>query len=278
MCLLDVLYTKVYETSVPRNKTQYILQLKDKKIDYVFLGSSRVQNHIVTKLVEKETGKKALNLGIQGGKLDDVSLFLKLLKQQNNTFEKVLIQVDYLYNFETPSTIVGCESLPYVRSNAIVKSHVQENNANFNTYYTVPFYRYSVNDFKLGFREFFSSLTGKKIKLDLSDGFEAKNEKFRSKSYKLPKSIAKANSDFLAIEAFCKNHNIEVIYFCAPFCSQAENLDYIEKLKRKIPELKDFSKSIKDISYFKDCAHLNGKGAELFTQMLVDSCLVTPKQ
>ncbi|WP_313803860.1 hypothetical protein [Flavobacterium sp.] len=248
--------------------------MKNTKIDYVFLGSSRVQNHIVTKLVEKETGKKALNLGVQGGKLDDVSLLLKLLKQNNNTFEKVLIQVDYLYNYESPSTIVGCESLPYIRSNDIVKKHVKENNPDYEQNHNVPFYRYNVNDFKLGFREFFSSLINKKARLDLSDGFEAKNQKFRKSNYKLPQNIADKNDDLIAIQTFCKENKIEVVYFCAPFCKYAGNLEYVEKLKVKIPELRDFSKAISDDDYFKDCAHLNGKGAELFTKMLVDSCLV----
>ncbi|HCQ12005.1 hypothetical protein [Flavobacterium sp.] len=78
MFALDCIYTYVYENAIPRNKTQYLLKLKNERIDYVFLGSSRLENHIVTKLVEEKTGKKALNLGVQGGRLDDMSLMIKL--------------------------------------------------------------------------------------------------------------------------------------------------------------------------------------------------------
>ena len=275
MVVMDFLYTYVYETSIPRNKTQYVLHLKNQKIDYVFLGSSRVQNNIVTKLVKEKTGSKTINLGIQGGRLDDVNLLLKVLVQNNNRLGKVFIQVDYLYNFEVPSTIVGCESLPYIRTNKIVRDHVRENNLDFIPNYFIPFYRYNVNDFKIGFREFFSSLINKKSKLDLSDGVEPQNGEFKGDNYSLPDKIAKKNHDFSKIDEFCKENKIEVVYFCAPFCSRASNLQYIEKLKTKVPNLVDFSRVIKSDVYFKDCAHLNGAGAEKFTNILIDSCLIS---
>jgi len=56
--LLDILYTYVYNNSFPRNKTQYILSLKEgEKLDYVFLGSSRVENSIVSKTYRKNNNK-----------------------------------------------------------------------------------------------------------------------------------------------------------------------------------------------------------------------------
>ncbi|WP_131494724.1 hypothetical protein [Flavobacterium enshiense] len=242
-------------------------------MDFVFLGSSRVQNHIVTELVESQTSKKALNLGVQGGRLDDVFLMLKILKENEVFPEKVFIQVDYLYNFEGPSVIVGCESLPYIKTNPIVKEHIKENNPSFAFNYYIPFYRYASNDFKIGFREFFCSLLGKKTKLNLEDGFEGKNEKFKDINYKLPDSIIQKNTVFIKIDEFCKLNNIDITYFCAPFCSRVYDSDFIEKLKVKIPELKDFSKSIPEEKYFKDCGHLNEKGAYKFTQMLIDECI-----
>ena len=77
MYLLDTLYTYVYKNSIPRNKVSYLLSLNDKKIDYVFLGSSRVDNNIIAKVIETETGKIAINFGVQGAKLDDYFLMLQ---------------------------------------------------------------------------------------------------------------------------------------------------------------------------------------------------------
>lgn len=57
---LDTVYTEVYIRSHIRNKTKYVLQMNNQKINYIFLGSSRVENHIDTELVNKLTSKKAL--------------------------------------------------------------------------------------------------------------------------------------------------------------------------------------------------------------------------
>lgn len=276
MFALDCVYTYVYESAIPRNKTQYLLKLKNEKIDYVFLGSSRVENHIVTKLVEEKTSKKALNLGVQGGRLDDVSLMIKFLINNKIKTEKIFIQVDYLYNFENPSTIVGTESLPYIRSNKIISEHRRQN-PNYNVNYYIPFYRYGMNDFKLGFREFFNCLVGKRSKVNFANGFEPKFDKFSNKGANLPETILKKNKNIEEINSICKENNIDVIYFCAPFCTEMKNIGFIDKLKNKLPNFIDFSREIKSNEYFKDCAHLNEKGAHLFTQKLIDSCLVSHK-
>jgi len=273
MCLLDVLYTKVYETSVPRNKTQYVLQLKNKKIDYVFLGSSRVKNHIVTKIVEKETGKSAINLGVSGGNLDDVYLLLKLLVENNIKTSTIFIQIDYSYNLNEPSKIVGAESLPYIRSNAIVREHLSRN-PDFTLYSYIPFLRYNENDFKIGFREFFTNMVGKKSKYDFADGYEITNSNVDVRRHSLPTFVASKNDSYEGIEKLAQKNNLQIVYFFAPLCDELNESVYIDKLKVKIPSLIDFSKTIKTEDLFQDCAHLNGKGAEVFTQMLVDSCLV----
>lgn len=273
MIAFDAIYTYVFEHAPPRNKTQYLLKLKNEKIDYIFLGSSRVENHIVTRLVEEKTGKKALNFGVQGGRLDDVSLMIKVLINNKIKTEKLFIQVDYLYNFENPSTIVGTESLPYIRSNKIICEHRKEN-YDYNYNYYVPFYRYGLNDYKLGFREFFNSLIGKKSKVNLTDGFEPISKNFSNKGSSLPETILKSNKNIEEINLICKQNKIEIVYFCAPFCNEMKNINFIDKLKKKIPKLVDFSREINDNKYFKDCSHLNEKGAILFTDKLIDSCLL----
>jgi len=44
--LLELLYTHTYKNGIPRNKVSYVLSMNDKYIDYIFLGSSRVDNTI----------------------------------------------------------------------------------------------------------------------------------------------------------------------------------------------------------------------------------------
>jgi hypothetical protein len=267
------MYTYVYSNSKPRNKTQFVLQLKNKKIDYVFLGSSRVQNHINTQLVQNLTSKKAMNLGINGAKLDHIYLMLKLLVSNNVSFEKVFIQVDYIYNFDSDSKIVSPESLPFIRSNSVVNTHLKNDNPDFLKSNVIPFYRYAVNDYKIGFREFFFNVINKKSNQNFNDGFEPKNGKFKDINYKLPDTIAKKNKVLDDITQFCKTNKINLVYFCSPFCTQVSSSNFVSKLKVKIPNLYDFSNVISNDSLFVDCGHLNEKGADLFTRKLVQNCI-----
>jgi len=170
--LLDILYTYVYNNSFPRNKTQYILSLKEgEKLDYVFLGSSRVENSIVSTEIERLTEKTTINFGTQGARLDDMNVFLRLLIDKKVKIKKLFVQVDYIYNHESSSDIVRSQALPYIKSNKVINDYLKRVDSNYfrNCYF--PFYRYSTNDYRLGFREFFASLVNKKSKVNFREGF-----------------------------------------------------------------------------------------------------------
>lgn len=272
--MLDTLFTSIYKNSFPRNKTQFILSLEEgEKIDYVFLGSSRTENFIVTKDIEKLTGKTALNLGTQGARLDDMNVFLRLLIDKKVKIKKLFVQVDYIYNNEASSDIVRSQALPYIRSNQVIKEYLKRNDSTYFKNYYIPFYRYATNDYRLGFREFFSNLINKKSKVNFNDGFVPlfgimdKN----NSGAELPKSILKTNKNIMEIDSICKMNNIDVVYFCAPFCSKLQTNGYIDKLKEKLPDFKDFSSSLPNDSLFQNCSHLNKDGAEAFSKIIVNS-------
>ena len=278
MILLDIAYTYVYDHSKPRSKTQYILKLKNKKIDYIFLGSSRVENHIVTKMVEEQTSGTAINIGVQGGKLDVTYLILQLLLEDNVQFKKLFIQVDYIYNIEDNSVVFNAETIPYIRSNEVINNFQKKNNPDYFLSYYVPFYRYAINDYKIGFREFFSSCINKVPSTNFSDGFDPRNSPFSDFDYTLPTTVIKTNKIFESIDRLCKKRHVDVTYFCAPFCNQVANSDFPEKLGKKIPNFKNYSKSILENKYFVNCGHLNEAGAKLFTKMLIDDCILKPSE
>ncbi|PKG51704.1 hypothetical protein [Olleya sp. 1-3] len=271
--LLDLVYTKVYQNATPRNKTQYILSLEEgTDIDYVFLGSSRTENFIMPSIIKSATKKEAINLGTQGARLDDMTVFLKLLIGQKIKIKRLFIQVDYIFNFESSSDIVRSQALPYIRSNSIIKNYMKRVDSNYIKNYYVPFYRYATNDYRLGFREFFASTINKKSKIDFKDGFVPlynaikKGEKHAAG---LPEQIIKSNKNILEIEALCRVNNIEVNYFCSPYCSGLISNNYLSKLNEKLPNFKDFSRVIKDDSLFHNCSHLNLDGAKAFTNHLI---------
>ncbi|MDC1325659.1 hypothetical protein N8257_04055 [Ulvibacter sp.] len=272
--LLDILYTYVYHNSFPRNKTQYILSLKEgEKLDYIFLGSSRVENSIISSEIERLSGKRTINLGTQGARLVDMNIFLRLLIQKKVKVKRLFIQVDYIYNFESSSDIVRSQALPYIRSNSIIKDYLKRVDSSYIKNYYVPFYRYTINDYRLGFREFFASLINKKSKIDFKNGFVplfGVMNKSDVGGFELPKSILKTNKSVTEIDSLCMANGIKVTYFCAPFCSGLLSNGYLSKLKKQVSDFEDFSSSITNDSLFQSCGHLNKLGAEVFTKQIVN--------
>ena len=173
MLVLDFLYTKIYETSNPRNKFQYLRSLKNKKRDYIFIGSSRVENGIIPALIYNKTGKTSLNLGFQAARLADIFTILQLIKAYNIQYETIFIQVDYIYNMSGHSNIFQSEMIPFIRENTITKQHNDHHSKNPTANYYVPFYRYCQNDLKTGFREVFANLVDKKTNIIPNEGFVA---------------------------------------------------------------------------------------------------------
>jgi hypothetical protein len=275
MVLLDVVYTKVYTNSNPRNKFQYILSLKPQNIDNIFLGSSRTANHIVTQNVQLLSGESALNLGIEGAVFEDNLLQLKLLIDKHIKIKRVFMQVDNLYENDGVSNIANAEALPFIK-NLIIKEHLKSQLEDFPAKYYIPFYRYMVTEHKIGLREFFFTIINKKPRVDLKDGYTPKYGKNKLVTSKLPNKIKQKNETLNKMFQICKANSIKLIYFVAPICSKTEGINYIDKLKIKLPELKDFSRSLGD-DYFYNCAHLNDEGAKVFTESLTQECITLKK-
>lgn len=272
--LLDILYTTVYTNAFPRNKTQYILGLQEgEKIDYVFLGSSRVENTVISSKIKRLTGKRTLNLGTQAAKLEDINLFLRLLIDKKIAMKRVFVQLDYTYNINSNSEIVRSQSLPFIRNNAVIKNYLKRVDSNYYKNSYIPFYRYATNDYKLGFREFFASVINKKTKTNFNDGFVPLYGGIKDKSHsfsELPKVILNSNRNITEIDSLCMANGIKVTYFCAPFCSGLLSNGYLSKLKKQVSDFEDFSSSVTNDSLFQSCGHLNKLGAEVFTKQIVN--------
>lgn len=277
MYLLDFGYTSIYRSSFSRTKTQYLRTLKSKKIDYIFIGSSRVLSGIVPSVIEERTHKKALNLGFQAARMHDIYTILQLVHYYNIKPEKIFIQVDYAYNFNNTSPIYQTEVLPFIHDNAIFKEHIKFTPSNYNTYYYVPFYRYSKNDLKLGFREVLLNAIGKKTNAINNDGYSPLKGTSAVHKYGLPEKINDNNVYVDSVRIFCKKNKIPVAFYCAPFCGHVINKDFTDKLKKKIPGLYDFSKAIEDEQMFNDPLHMNDSGAKLFTNIFIDKVLENQK-
>jgi len=274
MSVLDVVYTKIYETAPPRTKFQYFRSLENKKVDYVFLGSSRVENGIVPSIIKQKTGKTAVNFGFQAAKLGDIYTLLQLIKEYNIGHETILIQVDYIYNFEGGhSTIFEYEMMPFIRDNGATKRYSDVYSEHPTANYYLPFYRYCNKDLKLGFREVFANVVRKKTNVIAQNGYVARFGTAAKLAGGLPAVILDNNSILDSIQAFARLNKMKLVFFFAPVCRNSENQDFVLKLKTKIPGLKDFSRALDIDKMFIDCNHLNDSGAQRFTEIFIDEVL-----
>lgn len=267
--VLDFAYTKVYNHSNPRTKLQYLLKLNNQSLDVLFLGSSRVANHIDVKLFDQLSHKKTLNMGVEGAGLNDNLLQLKLFLSQNKV-KTIVLQIDNNIETTTPSNISKAEAMPFIK-NKIIESHIKEYSKEnyFNLTY-IPFYRYAINDSKIGFRECFFSIINKKPNVAPSIGYTPKfgNSIPVMKTTSLGKSEPlQTNEILLEIQNICKNKNVQLIYFIAPYCSKIKTESFVAKLKKILPNLIDLSHDYDDNLFF-NCGHLNDKGAQLLTRRL----------
>lgn len=267
LVLADFFYTSVYNNCTPRNKLQFVLKNNDLEYNNIFLGSSRVANHIDVVLLDSLSKQKNLNLGVEGANYSDNLMMLKLYLKNNNKVERLFFQLDHFYENNEMSAIANSEALPFIR-NKIIKKHFEKYDDSFLAYYYLPFYRYQSADFKIGFREFFMSLINKKPKINFNEGYIPKyGRPDKLIPEKLPKKVSEKNVYFNEILNVCEEYGIDVVLFCAPFSSNVENREYINQLMKKYPTLYNYSNAIDDI-YFKNSTHLNDEGAKLFTKLI----------
>lgn len=274
MTLLDVGYTGTYRTAKPRTKFQVLKSLTGTRLDYVFLGSSRVENGIVPQIIEERTGKKAYNFGYQAAKMDDIYTMLKLLKTYRIASEAVFIQIDYIFDVNGRSIVLPYEMAPFLHDNEQTRAYFS-GESNYGLLAYLPFYRYCYYDQKIGFRELLLNMADKKIAGAASLGFSPLYGNNPNNVYALPATIGTHNRTLDDIRKFAAENEIKVEFFCAPFWRETKNLDYIEKLKGKIPDLTDYSSAIHNPALFANNSHLNEKGARAFTEIFVDDLLQT---
>lgn len=270
---LDLFYTKVFSTATPRTKFQYLRLQKNKSFDYIFLGSSRVENGIVSNIIESKTGKKTINLAFQGSNLADIYFVLQLFQEYNIKCKKVFIQIDEA--FYTPkdySKIVKYETLGFINENKTISNYCFLNDKNeFFKNKNLPFYRYSKVASKIGFREFIANILNiEKYKFISNKGYIPLLEEYKNSKLIFCKPINK-NIFFDLIKSYNKKHNIEMMCYTAPYrITNNNDLIYLKNLALKVPKLHDFSTILQDNKYFQDNYHLNHKGAVTFTKILID--------
>lgn len=270
--ILDVIFQKAYQSSVPRNKVQLVANLSDTHIDYIFLGSSRTENHIDCEQVEKLTGKSCINLGLQAGRIKDYRILVDIIQRNRVTYNNLFIQLDYSYNFDDYSKGFLAQLMPFINQANFPRSSYE--NLEIPYYYRLPYLRFASNEKKIGFRETLLQWLQKSVKGNLQNGFVPLEGSGTNISGHFPKEIAPSNQALQDIIESVETNRL--VLFTSPYCKNGENRDvFIQELKARFSSLQDYSALFdKNEKYFVNCGHLNKEGAERFTKILTQEILL----
>ena len=262
--LLDVLYTSVYLKSNYRTKIDYLYQSKNLNYDVVFLGSSRVANHFVPKIFNKN-GLKSINFGLTRSRLEESALLLKLLIERNYKIKNLVLQIDLNINSNDHSEAIRSLFMPYLQQSAVIRDHYK-NIPEINQLVYLPFYRYMHYDARIGFREWYKTAIHEKSSAFAFDGFNPlKTNQRPMLAADLSKYYPKKNIGYEEIKLICKRNKIRLIAVTTPMCLETINRDYFKKINQVYPEVYNFENAVTDQKYFSTCGHLNEKGAIEFT-------------
>ena len=266
--LLDVIYTGIISHSVNRNKIENVIHTTKKKYDVIFMGTSRANNHFVTKLFE-DKGYKAFNYGISGAHLFETSLLLKLMIANKYEIKNLVLEADLSICNEKRDEGTTARFMPYIHRNAIIKKHY-ENEADFYQLYYLPFYRYIQFDNKIGFREVYD-VTAKKTTNTLHNKGYYPLISHKKGNMKNDISSLKPirNKYYEEIKQICKQNNIKLTVVMTPMCENTKGLEYFNKVQQLYPEIHNFENVVTDDKYFASCGHLNDEGARIYTNRII---------
>lgn len=268
--VFEKLFTYSHYNNAPRSSEDWVMSLDSTDTyDYVLLGSSRVLNNVDPIVIEKETGKKGINLGVYGGQMFDVKLFAQQLIKQKNT-NHLYIQIDDSWNNSREGSTSSFNWLPFINEDDVWEQFKSLENDKYWYFKHLPFYKYATYDSEIGIRDYIKGITNQELKSIEDAGFIALDEQISAEEASKTYPFTLTDSINLQVEhllKMCAQNNIQVTFFTAPIFNAEGNHSV---LKKYLPTYYDFTNVFEDAKYFKDRRHLNSKGAYKFSLLLAD--------
>ncbi|MHA4895124.1 hypothetical protein ACXZ1K_10245 [Pedobacter sp. PWIIR3] len=277
--LLDLGFTYVFQRGY-YTKIQWLYGMKDKEYDFVVHGSSRAFTTLDIPMIEQATGKKGINISVDGSSIPDQFLMLKLFLANHNKVKKVYLQVDPfssdtedIFDFAIP------KFLPYIKED-IVFDHFKQFGYEWYAYRYIPFYRYAKYNTLWGIHEVLID----KFRI-LPQDFDAAGDFFYPDvKYKGPDSLRhmtfniKGKYKFLnQIIDLCKQQQVELILFTAPVADiiidadyKKNAIDFAALMKTKGVTYYNYGDLYgNDPRFFYNQIHITKDGAEDFTKKII---------
>lgn len=254
--------------------------------EYVIYGSSRAWVHIDPILIEKETGSKAYNMGMDAHNFYLQNLRHRKLLEYNEKPKAIIYGLD-MFTLEKRSDLYNLDQfLPIMLWDKDIEQTTKSYIGFSWIDYKIPFFRY------VG--RFNAIKSGVKYYIYPDDRFRSKGYKGREQEWSSQLDEAKENIglyratlDTMSVRLFesfikeCKQNDIPLIFVYTPEYIDGQrfiaNRDSVINIynswskKYDIPFLDYSDDSICfDKQYFYNSMHMNKRGSELFTRKLIN--------
>lgn len=259
----------------------------DLNSDIVYLGNSRTFVHFNPEIIQKITGLRGYNLGIDGGDVAMQKAKLDLLTEKNKLPKIMLQTADISLLAGRENIFMKHQFLPYLKEDAIYNPLRKKDKKIWADRY-IPLWKYHGYRYLVikGIKSFFN-LNNYDSQKDWN-GYNGKDQKWNTDFDDYKKSLNGENiiySDENIQEgltyldhliAFSKNHKIKLVFVFPPQYNELSELqvqkdslvDILKKLssENSIPYW-DYSQDslCNQTKYLYNATHLNEKGANIFS-------------
>jgi hypothetical protein len=264
--LLDLGYTAVYSRTKTRTPYQLLRSQKGVAYNFVFIGSSRVFYHVNPVQIEEATGLRGINFTRPGCGSDEMLLLTRLFFANGNTADRMFFQVDASWEQLAPDTKSMASAMPYLKE-PLFADHYKEW-SEFSVYRYFPFYRYARFSPEIGYREIAMASLGDDGASAAKKGFGPLDSRFRGTRILNMELKSESNPKLEEVVALCRANHCEPQFFTAPFFD-FKGADFGVFLRSKLPNYRDFSRSLRDEADFRDASHMNVVGAKKFTNIII---------
>lgn len=280
--------------SLRSEKPFWVMNQRGKSYDFAVIGSSRAENCTDVRTIEKVTGKRGVNLGVQGACFADNLIMFRRFLENRNSARLLLLEVDE-YAIDSKNSFMDPFKvqfyLPYL-DDQWVREIVADNISGtryhlwrylpptkyieYNTMYLTYCLQYG-----LGRMAFDFDKTGGS-RLETNQAPFVFDAAWVIKNRKKVKVIDGKDLKYLnRLIAYASERGVKVLLYTAP--QYHEKLKYLENHRDFLAKMKDLSRFYnvgycnyeyddltQDLALFMDASHMNAKGTVLFSTKLAE--------
>lgn len=257
--------------------------LRNHNSDVVYIGNSRMRNHINPDIIEKETGKKVEIIGQDGQDMHFMWLKFKEYEKCNKKPQSIFLQFDPFF-LDEKEDLFGFDN--YRTGFYLNRIDFRSLHERIGYSWSYEYLPLAAIDFYLMVRVLFSLTIPKEQGFEYTRGSQIIHKEWAGRWKEYPEIEVKleTRSNYLdSFAVYCKQHNIQLnaIYTPQSYPSYGEGrnvkilcriLDAIKtKYEMDIVFTNYNSPIYNDSTLFFNHMHLNKRGVDVFMKQLLDS-------